>query len=148
MRNRVIAALSEVLVVVESRTSGGSMITVREAMKRDITVMAVPGAVDVTSSEGTNMLLRDGCAPVMSVDDVLMALGLDNRRAAGWCDHREMPFDDERRILSLMGHSPRSLDEVALLSARSVVDVAVLLGRLEAKGWVAYEDGWWEALVA
>jgi predicted transcriptional regulator len=47
-----------------------------------------------------------------------------------------------------MGHSPRSLDEVALLSARSVVDVAVLLGRLEAKGWVAYEDGWWEALVA
>lgn len=148
MRNRIIAALSEVLVVVESRTSGGSMITVREAMKRDITVMAVPGAVDVTSSEGTNMLLRDGCAPVMSADDILMALGLDNRRTAEWCDHREPPFDDERRILSLMGRSPKSLDEVALLSACSIVDVAVVLGRLEAKGWVAYEDGWWEALVA
>jgi DNA processing protein len=148
MRNRILAALSEVLVVVESRTTGGSMITVREAMKRDITVMAVPGAIDVNSSEGTNVLLRDGCAPVMSADDVLMALGLDNRRVSEWCDHRELPFDDERRILSVMGRSPRSLDEVALLSARAVVDVAVLLGRLEAKGWVSFEDGWWEALVA
>ena len=148
MRNRILAGLSEVLVVVESRTTGGSMITVREAMKRDITVMAAPGAVDVVSCEGTNLLLRDGCAPVVSADDVLMALGLDNRRVAEWCDHREPVVGEERRILSVMGRSPRTFDEVALLASRPVVDVAHLLGRMEAKGWVSYEDGWWEALVS
>ena len=60
LRNRVLAALSEVVVVVESRATGGSMITVEEAQKRDITVMAVPGSPRNTSSAGTNLLLQQG----------------------------------------------------------------------------------------
>jgi predicted Rossmann fold nucleotide-binding protein DprA/Smf involved in DNA uptake len=46
-----------------------------------------------------------------------------------------------------MGTVPRSIDEIALHAAVSVVRVAVVLGRLEAKGWVANTNGWWEALV-
>ncbi|MEY3805966.1 MAG: processing protein DprA, partial [Actinomycetota bacterium] len=79
LRNRIIASLSEVLVVVESGHKGGSMITVREAMKRDVTVMAVPGSPQLRQSEGTTALLRDGCAPVGDVTDILVALGLDTR---------------------------------------------------------------------
>lgn len=148
MRNRIIAGLSEVLVVVESRARGGSMITVREAMKRDVTVMAVPGAPGVNASEGTNDLLRDGCAPVTCVDDVLVALGLSEHRSFAHTDTREAPSHDERHVLAALGRSPRTIDEVALLCTLSVVDVAVLLGRLEAKGWTIHTNGWWEALVA
>lgn len=147
LRNRILAALSEVLVVVESRVTGGSMITVQEAMKRDITVMSVPGSPHVKPSEGTNELLRDGCAPVTCVDDVLVALGLDNRRAVSGSDNREAPPADGLRVLDAMGRQPRTVDEVSLLAGISVVDAAVVLGHLEAKGWVAHSDGWWEALI-
>ena len=148
MRNRIIAALSEVLVVVESRSTGGSMSTVREAMKRDIGVMAVPGSPGLRQSEGTNDLLRDGCAPVTSVDDVLLALDLDHRNTHQWCDPREGLAPDEMVFLHAMGRGPRSVEEIAMLTTNKVVTTAVLLGRLEAKGWVANTDGWWEALVA
>ena len=40
------------------------------------------------------------------------------------------------------------MDELSMQLAQSTVSTAVLLGRLEAKGWVANTDGWWEALVA
>ncbi len=147
LRNRIIAALSEVLVVVESGHNGGSMITVREAMKRDVTVMAVPGSPDVRQSEGTTALLRDGCAPVGDVSDILVALGLDTRRRHGWCDIREMPTREEKQILDALGTRPCSIDELALSIARPVIDVAILLGRLEAKQWASHTDGWWEALL-
>jgi DNA processing protein len=147
LRNRIIAALSEVLVVVESGHKGGSMITVREAMKRDVTVMAVPGSPDVRQSQGTTALLRDGCAPVGDVSDILVALGLDTRRQHGWCDTREMPTGEENQILDALANGPRSIDELALCIARPVIDVAILLGRLEAKQWASHTDGWWEALL-
>lgn len=147
LRNRIIAALSEVLVVVESGHRGGSMITVREAMKRDVTVMAVPGSPEVRQSDGTTALLRDGCAPVGDVTDIFVALGLDTRRQNRWHDARPRPTIEEQRILDVMGRLPRSVDEVALLASLSVVDTAILLGRLCATQWVAHTDGWWEALI-
>lgn len=147
LRNRILAALSEVLIVVESHARGGSMSTVREAMKRDITVMAVPGAPGVASCEGTNNLLRDGCAPVIDADDVLVALGLDTRRNGQPCDVRRTPVGEERRLLEIIGRTPRTLDEIALLAGCSVIDAAIVLGRLEATGWVDFRDGWWDALM-
>lgn len=60
LRNRILAALVEVLVVVESRHRGGSLITVREAADRSVDVMAVPGSAHSRASDGTNKLLADG----------------------------------------------------------------------------------------
>ena len=76
LRNRIIAALSTVLVVVESRAVGGSLITAGQAADRNRTVLAVPGSVRSPTAEGTNRLLRDGCGPALDPDDVLIALGL------------------------------------------------------------------------
>lgn len=147
LRNRIIAAISEVLVVVESGHRGGSMITVREAMKRGTSVMAVPGAPHLRQSEGTTALLRDGCAPVGDVDDILVALGLDNSRTRAWRDSREAPDAIQRVILDAMGREPRSIDEIVLATSMPVLDVAVLLGALREKNWVCETDGWWEALI-
>lgn len=147
-RNRILAALSEVLVVVESRATGGSMITVAEAAKRDVCVMAVPGFPGAPASEGTNALIADGCAPVTGVDDVLTALGLDTRRVSGWFDARRTPTADEASLLRVFGRHPRTVDELALMTGATVLEVAVMLGRLETAGWVASSDGWWEVLSA
>lgn len=75
-RNRIIAALSDVVVVVESHLKGGALYTVEAAARRSIPVCAVPGSVRSRASDGTNALLVDGCAPIRDADDVLVALSL------------------------------------------------------------------------
>lgn len=143
LRNRIIAALSEVLVVVESRARGGSMLTVDHAIRRGVQVMAVPGAPSNVTSEGTNALLVDGCAPVRDAADVLDALGLDHSRSAPR-ETRPTPCDADRAVLDVLGAAPLSLDELVAQLHRPVHDVAVSLGRLAAHGWVVDHAGWWE----
>lgn len=146
MRNRILAALSEVVVVVESAATGGSMSTVREAERRAVEVMAVPGRPGVRTSEGTNALLRDGCAPVTSVDDVLVALGLDTRKSRPQCDVRPAPVGVEQCVVVALTNQPGTIDSISLATALSVVDIALALGRLESVGWVAQAGASWELL--
>ncbi len=75
-RNRIIAALSDVVVVVECHHGGGSLHTVEAAARRGIPVGAVPGSVRSRASDGTNGLLVDGCIPVRDAADVLVAISL------------------------------------------------------------------------
>ena len=115
MRNRILAALSEVLVVVESRERGGSSDHgARRPIERDVEVMAVPGSVRNRAAVGTNQLLRDGAAPVTDVDDVLVALGLDTppgraerRTTRARCRGASRPT-----CSSAAGDDPRTLDDI------------------------------------
>jgi DNA processing protein len=147
-RNRIIAALSEVLVVVESDVAGGSMHTVREAMVRGIDVMAVPGAPSIRTSSGTNALIADGCAPITSVDDIMTALGLCEGRSSSRVDVREVPRGLLAHVLNVVRHEPVTVETVSLRCNLPVIDTAVCLGQLRQMGWVDDSTGWWEALVA
>ena len=145
LRNRIIAALAEVLVVVESRATGGSMLTVNEALQRDVPVMSVPGATRSLASEGTNLLLRDGALVAASPDDVLTVLGLTPTRHDVVRDLRPVPMGVDRDVLTVMTADPMALDDVVRASApHSLGAVALALGRLEANGWVVCTDGWFE----
>jgi DNA processing protein len=147
LRNRILAALSEVLVVVESHAKGGSMITVEEAQRRDITVMAVPGSPRSLSSAGTNLLLQQGCAPVVDATDVLVALGLDNRRNHPQVfDSRRTPSAQDQTLLSQMRGEAVTLDQLLMRTSTDLVQTALALGRLESEGWVVNNAGWWEVL--
>ncbi len=75
-RNRIIAALADVVVVVESHPGGGAPHTAEAAARRWIPVCAVPGSVRSPASVGTNGLLVDGCDPVRDATDVLVAVSL------------------------------------------------------------------------
>jgi DNA processing protein len=76
-RNRLIAGLSDVLLVTEAALKSGSLHTARFALEQGKDVLAVPGSITSETSEGTNNLLRAGAALVTSVDDVLQALKLE-----------------------------------------------------------------------
>lgn len=148
LRNRILAALSEVLVVVESRARGGSLITVNEARDRGILVMAVPGALRNRAAEGTNALVRDGCPVVMDVDDILVGLGLDSRRAGGVAyDPRPRPREADMDFVELLCE-PRTLDQLVLLTGHSLVDCAMVMARLESNGWVHQVNGWFERVAS
>ncbi len=75
-RNRVIAGLSDVILVVEASERGGALITARIALDYGVPVYAVPGDVDRATSEGTNRLIRDGAFPIFGPDDLAVVLSL------------------------------------------------------------------------
>ncbi|MDQ6796870.1 MAG: DNA-protecting protein DprA [Actinomycetota bacterium] len=145
VRNRVIAALSEVVVVVESHARGGSLHTVDAAMARDRTVMAVPGSVRSAASALPNALLADGCAPVRDALDVLVALGLSSVQPSGeQVDLRPRPRGDEVMVLATMGWEPASLDDVVSRTRLGPGPASLALAGLEDRGWVVGRAGWWE----
>ena len=146
LRNRILAALVEVLVVVESRERGGSLITAREAAERGVEVFAVPGALQSRAASGTNKLLCDGAAPATETADILMALGLDRRRAGRRRhDPRSLPSADDRRLIDACRREPRTLEALSLHGA-SLVDTAMAVARLEHSGWLRETAGWFEAI--
>lgn len=146
-RNRILAALSEVLVVVESRERGGSLITAQLAAERGVDVFAVPGSIASRASAGTNRLLRDGAAVATDVEDVLAALGLDTRRAGNARhDPRARPRGVEAEVLALCVEAPRDVEGVAGALGTGLAEAAMALARLERSGWVAETAGWFEAL--
>ena len=147
-RNRIIAALSEVVVVVESRESGGSMSTVRQAIERQRDVLAVPGSPRVASSAGTNLLIQQGCGAVTCADDVLSVLALDHRHSEAFDrDERTTPETRDILVLDACSRGPVTLDQLVVATGWSLAELATALGRLEATGWVVEEAGWWEALL-
>lgn len=149
MRNRIIAALSEVLVVVESRERGGSLITAQAAIERSVDVMAVPGSVRNRAASGTNQLIRDGAPPVTGVDDVLVALGLDTRRAGPVAyDPRPLPRGLEADVLAACRVDPCTLDEIVVGLDLPIAEAAMALARLERTGWIREAGGWFEPVVS
>lgn len=144
-RNRILAALSEVLVVVESRERGGSLITARLAIDRGIEVMAVPGSPRSRASLGTNQLLVDGAAPVTSADDVLSMLGLDHRREGVLpFDPRPSPDADQTAVLEVCDREPSNLDMIVAATGLAVTEAALAAARLERSGWLIEAGGWFE----
>ena len=143
-RNRIIAALAEVVVVVESTTRGGSMHTVDAALERDRVVLAVPGPVRSPASAGTNGLLAAGCPPCRDAADVLVALGLTPTDAATGAGASQPDDPEAARVLDVLGWEPATLDELAERLGAPLGPVAVHLTRLASSGWVLQRSGWWE----
>lgn len=142
-RNRLVAALADVVVVVESPRTGGSMYTVDEALRRDRTVLAVPGSVRSAASAGSNWLLSQGAEPLCAVDDVVTALGLAPRPLDGGTvlDPRPRPDGEGRRVLRALGWDPADLDTLAVRTGLALGPLAVAVDRLEVDGWVDRSGG-------
>lgn len=146
LRNRIIAALAEVVVVVESHASGGSLLTVNHALARDRTVMAVPGSPRNPASMGTNALLRDGAQAVQDVGDILIALGIGRLQFSVPSDPRRAPGPFDARVLDAVGDLPVHADEIASITGESFVEVALSLARLEVDGWLVRSGAYFERL--
>ena len=142
-RNRIIAALADVLVVVESHASGGAMHTVAEAAARDRAVMAVPGPVRSSASDGCFDLLADGCAPCRGAEDVLLALGISGAEART-LDPRPSPGAVGQQVLEALGWQPADAEQIRARTGLEMSQVAGAVEGLRATGWVAVSGRWIE----
>lgn len=160
-RNRVIAGLADLVVVVESHEGGGSQLTVDAALQRGVEVRAVPGPVHSSASAGTNQLLVDGAGPVRSAEDVLDALGevrpppVGRRRRSGGPGARPGPPPPAaavpgvadpalRAVLDAVGWVPTSLNGVVTAAGMPVGAVGAALDQLVRMGAIVEERGWWQ----
>ncbi len=146
-RNRIIAALADVVVVVESHDRGGSMHTVDAAIDRGRTVGAVPGPVRSPASTGTNALLADQALVVRDAEDVLAALGLGGalvprRGAQPECATPPLLAADAT-VLDAVGFAPTTTDEVVVTAGIGLGPVLTSLHRLASAGRVDAGPGTW-----
>jgi DNA processing protein len=154
-RNRVIAGLARMVVVVECHAGGGSWHTVDAALRRGIEVGAVPGSVRSSASVGTNTLLHEGATPVRGAQDVLDALGLfqDEHQRRAQAEAPSLPGFQagpvrplsalEHRVRESLGWRPLCLEEIVERSGVPVGAVVVALDRLEQHGLAGAQAGWW-----
>lgn len=144
-RNRLISALSRLVVVVEAGGRSGALLTARWALEQGRDVGAVPGFPGDFRSRGGNRLLKSGAAVIEGVDDVLRAAPLlahpvrrsDRRRADE--QKRGIPVGlgaKAREVLEALGSSPSDPDAVARHLGRPVEWVQRRLTELELSGLV------------
>jgi len=143
-RNRIIAALAEAVVVVESQATGGALGTAMEAARRSRTVFAVPGPVTAPSSVGTNQLLHDGCAPARDATDVLVELGLGGHTVTPTVVRRVTPTGDAARVLSALPWQAVPIERIVTDTGLGLGAVVLALDALERDGWVVQRAGWIE----
>jgi DNA processing protein len=134
-RNRIIAALAELTVVVEGAERSGSLITADLAAQLGRAVGAVPGPVTSSRSAGANALLRDGAHVVRSAQDVLDLLAHEGWRPPPACSAPErsgVPAE-LRALLGALDRGPVTPEALAP-QAGGLREATVALSRLELAG--------------
>lgn len=143
-RNRIIAGLGDVLVVVEAAEKSGALITARHALDSGGDVWAVPGPPGIPECRGSNKLLSDGAGVLWDIPEFLETVfpepTLMSRTGA---DESQVPDDlpgNEARALAVIGFEATSVDEAAGRGGMPVHELLSALVLLELKGYVARDE--------
>jgi DNA processing protein len=143
-RNRLIAALSEAVVVVEAAERSGALSTARHAADLGREVLAVPGSIRSAASAGTNRLIRDGATPFLEMGDLWSALSVlplkghpVDAEPAGRDQARLACLDPPlREVLLALGADALHPDELGASLGISASQLGSRLSVLELGGWV------------
>jgi len=144
-RNRIMAGLARVTLVVEAADPSGSLITAEFAKDLGRCVAAVPGRITSSVARGTNNLLKDGAMPVSGTGDVLDELfGVGIRRVPDTVVDTG-PDDPVLKAALTATESNDSVEAVAAAIGRPIAETRAALGRLEVDGYLVRRDlGGWE----
>jgi DNA processing protein len=140
-RNRLIAGLSLLVVVVEAPERSGALITADYALEQGKEVLAVPGPITSEASLGTNRLIREGAKPVLSVDDILEELGMLPLPGLSPKPRTPELSEDAARVYELIGLEPLSIEEIVAKTGLSHPRVSQILLELELSGLVEEVGG-------
>ncbi len=135
MRNRIISALADCVLVVEARKKSGSLITADLALEQGKDVAAVPGRHSDTLSEGTNSLIKNGAYLVTSPQDVLDIMGVETRINNKNVIINQISLDKTKeKVYSCLHLEPKYIETIIDEAGISYGEVLEILVELEMDG--------------
>lgn len=140
-RNRIVAGISDAVVLVETGIKGGSMITAEIANSYNRDVFAVPGKITDSKSEGCNHLIKTNKAILLTeASELVTIMGWEDKKITNNKPQKELFVqlsEDEQKIVSLIQEKGSlHIDEINLQSDLSTSAVAAVILNLELQGVV------------
>lgn len=137
MRNRIISALSDKLIVVEAKEKSGSLITVDFALEQGKEVFGVPGRVTDELSRGVNNILRLGAGVLTKPSDILFEYGIDTEKKVTNLEKTKNTLAERENMLySKLDLQPKNLQIIIEETGMGMAEISDILLELEVKGLV------------
>ena len=139
VRNRIISAISDAIVIVEAGSRSGSLITAECAQEQGKEVYSIPGNITSPGSLGTNKLIRDGAIPLINFDELFEDLGLSktNKKI-----NQIFLSKTESRVLEVVkGGSELSIEQIRHIIDIDLAEINAIITILEMKGLIFCEMG-------
>ena len=136
-RNRIMAGLSDAVLLIEAEEKSGTLTTARLASDYNREVLVIPGNITSPTSRGTNELLFHGATPVTKSSDILEALGLTPKEQV---DVATNLTDEEKLIFDVL-REPLLKEELAILLRKPINEINIAVTMLEIKGVIRQKDG-------
>ena len=137
-RNRIMAGLSQAVLVIEAAPNSGSLITADFALKFKKKLLCVPGPITSNISEGPNELIKSEKAKMItSGDDILQEMKWDKNIKSSVLTSK----DSSDKILSILLNEPLTIDEIAVSSGETVEKINAKISLLQLNNMVVEKDG-------
>ena len=141
-RNRIMAGMTLGTVVVEANRGSGALITARHALEQNREVFAVPGSILSPASAGTNALIRDSAAKLITDhSDILEELNLTYVEQQIEMKALFPENEDESKVLKHVTFDPVHVDEIVRTAGLSASTVSSVLAMMELKSMVRHIGG-------
>lgn len=142
-RNRLMAALSDAVLLIEASKKSGTMITARIATEYNKDVWCVPGSIFSEKSEGTNNLIKTGAAMITDYKDILhnFRISIDEKESESGFDIDKADLSpDEKKILKALTEN-FTKEKLMEITELSFGEFLTALTMLEMKGFIKEETG-------
>jgi len=148
-RNRLIAALSKGLVVVEAATRSGSLITANMANDLGKSVMAIPGSIDSPQARGCHQIIRAGATLVETIQDIeteILGTPVSAGRKSTVPEQKPSLDAVSEKVLQLLKRDPQQLETLIEATGYPAENLTVTLCEMELQGYIEARPGQYWAM--
>jgi len=146
-RNRIMAGISDAILVVEANEKSGTLITARLATDYNKELLVVPTTIFSNYGQGSNRLMTEGARPVFDSNDILDALGLSPSVFPAQAGIQALNLSEkEKIILKLIQNEINIFDEILQESKIEISELSQVLMEMEIKGFIIKTLGKYDSL--
>ncbi|MGO5051193.1 DNA-processing protein DprA [Lachnospiraceae bacterium LCP25S3_G4] len=136
-RNRIISALSDIVLIVEAKEKSGSLITADMALEQGKEVYALPGPINSSLSQGCNRLILQGANVLLSPEELLKDLNLNCAQKVKYLAENKIKLESaENMVYSCLDLHPRNLNEIMQVVKLPITEILSILISLELQGLI------------
>lgn len=142
-RNRIIAALSDSVVLIEAKVNSGSLITIKHAKDLNKKIFVVPGSINDELYEGSNLVLKEGAYCIRNAKDILEKYEmLQSQKCSNKCKFQKQieVAEDLKNVYAQIRDYPQSISEICAIVNEPTNKILAKLIMLEVNGAIQKID--------